>query len=1089
MKREIQNPKSKIQNYQRLAWALWGGEVLEDELPAAAAHLPPLDETLLHRLARMAEEKSYARPRLGWAISAVCDAAATHLGQPFLQAVAAWYLARAANDWVRPTRVEAAIQRARPLFVALGRTDWVAACDWQINAVPWLRPDARQAASTLATVAEQLSTTEDATWPAGCRLALAYAYLLLGELRLAEDTLAQVEATFHLLGQRYALLRCAYVRIGILRRQGHVHESLALATDTLATCKQLDTVVDAARTRLQMGYCYWALQEDYPAAEACFRQAIGRFTEADLPLLVAQAHDGLAQVYQDVGRLAEAGEALAAARRIYDPYPVVVPLAACLVDSGYLELHRGQPAAALHYFQQAEQLYQQFGNQVQVATTTMYQGEAHQQLGCYQFALHCLEQALDRFQELGDPVRRLECQRRLARAWLNLGRPDVCQSLLTQVAAHYEESGQPALLAVILTHQARIFMIEGKLAEATAYLQKALVAAEKAAVQPQVALVQRWLGQVYFQMGRFDEAGDYLARAEARFAELVMPAEQAACQVALGDYLADRHRSTEAETAWRKALELTQSLLPEVACAAWAGLAGLAEARGEIGSALAAYRAMAGVLSSLRQHLHQPALAGPYLRRSAPALDKAVGLSGRAAAPLETLCLIEESKAQGFARQLSNSATALRWQTAGSITPDTADRQREVASAIHWLQERLQPEPETGGLRRAWPQADLIQPLRRKVQEFDHLVGRLERSQQEWLNGPATTFHLDQFRQAASAALGDDWVALNFYLAGDALSVAICTTQECQTQQREMPAAVRLALRLCSQAHRQPPRLTVADLAALGQWLLPADLLSSLSPTTTLLIVPHRQLHTIPWAALRWPGQSTCLVEGCVPLVAPSMLSWRLLWQREEAQFVEANRPRLGRGLVLGISGFGDRYAPLPQVSAEVETLRAYLDPASRFLTGTAANWDALRSLASDEGLDSFALWHIASHAYHDPLTGRLSGFALYDRDVWLDELWQLSPLPDLVILSACQGNQSVIYEGDEPVGLTATCLAAGARSVVGSLWPVLDTGAADLMAAFYARLGQGVGPAAALAQAQRQAIERGLDVTQWASFLCVGLP
>ncbi|MEW5988469.1 MAG: tetratricopeptide repeat protein, partial [Chloroflexota bacterium] len=553
-----------------------------------------------------------------------------------MQALAAWYLAGAANEWVRPALVEAAVQRARPLFAGLHLPDWVAACDWQANAIPWLRPNAAQAAATLAAVVAKLPAIGGVTWAARCRLSLAYAYLLQEELEAAERTLRLAEESFSDQGQTMDRPRCAYVRIGILRRRGLTRPALALAQETLALCEQMDAVADAARTSLQMGYCHRDLQEEYAAAETSFRRAITLFSAADLPLLVAQAQDGLAQVYQDVGRLAEAAEALAEARLIHDGYPVVVSRAACLVDSGYLELNRGQPAAALDHFQQAGQLYQQFGNQVMVAVVTMYQGEAHQQLGHYQLALSHLEQALERFQELEDPGRRLECQRRLARAWLNLGRPDLAQQLLSQVAAHYQATGQPALQSVILTQQARLFVLEGQLPEAIAYLQKALTAARQAAVQPQVALIQRWLGQVYGQSRRDEEAKEYLTSAAAAFRELAMPVEEAACQVTLGDYWAGR-RPAEAETAWRAALELTGALLPEIAWPAWAGLAQLAEEQGDSDQALTAYRSMVGALSSLRQHLHQPSLAGPYLRRPAPALDRAVSLSGRAARPPDAL--------------------------------------------------------------------------------------------------------------------------------------------------------------------------------------------------------------------------------------------------------------------------------------------------------------------------------------------------------------------------------------------------------------------------------------------------------------------
>ena len=45
-------------------------------------------------------------------------------------------------------------------------------------------------------------------------------------------------------------------------------------------------------------------------------------------------------------------------------------------------------------------------------------------------------------------------------------------------------------------------------------------------------------------------------------------------------------------------------------------------------------------------------------------------------------------------------------------------------------------------------------------------------------------------------------------------------------------------------------------------------------------------------------------------------------------------------------------------------------------------------------GLSRFDWMHIASHFFSHTQTGRLSGLALWDGDVWLDQLRDLSPLP-----------------------------------------------------------------------------------------------
>ena len=121
--------------------------------------------------------------------------------------------------------------------------------------------------------------------------------------------------------------------------------------------------------------------------------------------------------------------------------------------------------------------------------------------------------------------------------------------------------------------------------------------------------------------------------------------------------------------------------------------------------------------------------------------------------------------------------------------------------------------------------------------------------------------------------------------------------------------------------------------------------------------------------------------------------------------------------------------------------------------------------------------------------TGRLSGFSLWDGEIRLDQLRDLAPLSNLVTFSACNSSYSYIYEGDEHVGLPATCLIAGANSVVGSTQPIIDHAATEFITAFYRYFFEGYSPAQAVAQAQRQMIKKEEETTTWASFTCMGVP
>jgi CHAT domain-containing protein len=93
----------------------------------------------------------------------------------------------------------------------------------------------------------------------------------------------------------------------------------------------------------------------------------------------------------------------------------------------------------------------------------------------------------------------------------------------------------------------------------------------------------------------------------------------------------------------------------------------------------------------------------------------------------------------------------------------------------------------------------------------------------------------------------------------------------------------------------------------------------------------------------------------------------------------------------------------------------------------------------------------------------------------------------DLVTLSACDTARGRTTQS-EFQGLPSALLAAGARSVVMTLWTIPDAPTADLMTAFYRELLAGRSKAVALRAAMLATRERHPDPANWAAFTLIGL-
>lgn len=92
-----------------------------------------------------------------------------------------------------------------------------------------------------------------------------------------------------------------------------------------------------------------------------------------------------------------------------------------------------------------------------------------------------------------------------------------------------------------------------------------------------------------------------------------------------------------------------------------------------------------------------------------------------------------------------------------------------------------------------------------------------------------------------------------------------------------------------------------------------------------------------------------------------------------------------------------------------------------------------------------------------------------------------------LVVLSGCESALGRATQGEGVLGIAAAFFAAGARSLVASIWEVDDRVTADLMEGFYAGLADGKSVAAALREAQLEIRQEKPHPFYWAGFVVIG--
>jgi CHAT domain-containing protein len=255
--------------------------------------------------------------------------------------------------------------------------------------------------------------------------------------------------------------------------------------------------------------------------------------------------------------------------------------------------------------------------------------------------------------------------------------------------------------------------------------------------------------------------------------------------------------------------------------------------------------------------------------------------------------------------------------------------------------------------------------------------------------------------------------------------------------------------------HRSTIQAVQQQLAVLYQILI-KPIAAQVAGTDRLIIVPDRQIHEVPFAALYDAERNRYLVDDYTISLAPS------------AKMIARPIPRQPLAPVLVVSDpHGANESALPNATQEANAVAAMYDSAT-LLIAERATRDRFIAAAQRSGMihyaghadsssaDPFGALHLASDA--SGRTGDLDANAIASLNLSRAEL---------VILAACGTMRGDFQHVEGMPSIARAFLAAGARNVIGTLWEVDDDAVAPLFQRMHAELRHGSDPPAALHIAQ----------------------
>jgi CHAT domain-containing protein len=720
-----------------------------------------------------------------------------------------------------------------------------------------------------------------------------------------------------------------------------------------------------------------------------------------------------------------------------------------------------------HHFAEAERLYHAALAEAEQAGLAAVQAEVAGNLGAlamfqgrYDRALSWLERCRRHYEALDIPHELALAEYQLAEAYLELNLAPEAAAILSRVVPAFAALDMPEEHAWGLIHWGRACLLLGDRRRAQSLLAEARAGFAANAESAGAGISALTAARVQLAMADHPAAAAAAADAEQIFTTLgiwewALLARwlRAEAERAFGDPAAV-HALLQATLA-----EATQRNLSQVSQRCQTSLGLLAAAQGDVPAAEAALTAAIGITEQLRASLPAEEFRTAFLAdKLTPYIELARlyladDTPERNAAAL--LC-IERARSRALAEALTNT---------GAVQPRPQDpaeaalqaRHDALRAELNSLYARLKRAYEAG----AAGDDPQVQDIQAAIQEREHTALETERRLRlsgDSAAGLSPTAQLDL--PALRAALGAHTALIAYFTLDDELLAFVLTDAGLHVvrnlaAESAVDAAVA-QLRFQTDALRHGTERLRAHIAQLtrraNHYLqqLYTLLLAPLEPligARRLVIVPHRSLHYVPFHAL-YTGTEYVIDRREVSYAPSATVLLHCL-----------NRTVTGpqHALLLGVP---DERAP--RVESEIAAL-APLFAQPTALTGAAATSAALRTHAAQADL-----LHLACHGRFRPDSPLFSALHLADGWFTVGDAYTLDlERCSLVALSACETGVNALAPGDELIGLARGFFAAGAPSLLVSLWTVDDASTADLMRTFYAQLQTGARPAVALRTAQ----------------------
>ncbi|GAB4196269.1 MAG: hypothetical protein OHK0022_13650 [Roseiflexaceae bacterium] len=763
----------------------------------------------------------------------------------------------------------------------------------------------------------------------------------------------------------------------------------------------------------------------------------------------AAAHSDCGEFEQ---ALVLAGQAVSIFRDLEWP----VEIARSLTERAWHRQRTEQYRDALADLVEAHNTFTRANMTRRIAICELHLGLLSSRLGQYQIALALTQAARQRFIELGLDSFLATCDLNTGIIFYYAGLNEQAMRAYQHAEQVYHALGNQRMLLVSRRNQALVLRRLGRHHDALQLLDALHAEAEQVGDQNEQAAIYLAAGETLHDLKRYGEALDHLVQAQHAFNATNNPAAVAQCLLEQGWLLLKQRQIEEAQQHFEAALPAL-SQRPMHHWRVLHGQARCAKERGKHYVALNHYREVSRIIARLRTQLLSEHASSRIFAQVEEAHIEALNLAVELGDTDTVLELAETQRALSLGELIQRRSSRFTNRALALYNQLTLSDQQQYSDTLDLLVEHLIHQHHENTTIDSSQWLDLLL----KVQANDTVEGR---------------FELDTLSKMWSSAYHTGWTALIYVHCGHKLVVISCDAESPKPRMETITLDNKVSNLLdrailpqhrpdtyynWSERSKQPgERWLVLD--RLAQALIPAHVQERLEPNRRLLIVPSAELHTLPWAALRVQGR--WLAEAATIQLLPTLGLWPQLAER---------RAHHSKALLMGVSDFAGRKGSLPRALKTLDIAeRSWRGEAEKLAQEEASCLRLIEKAAADQ-LRQYGLLHIATHAELKS-QGLFANLDLADGELFYDDIVRLRLDSALVVLIVCNGAKVQVLKGEEILSLNRAFLAAGARDVIASMWPLYDSTVLELVEPLYKALQERVDAPTAVAVAQRALIAQG---------------